>query len=224
MDYRRLEKVINKQAFRRQRYYLPDARTIFDVGAFVGQTVHGYRKLYPEAQIYAFEPAPLSFDYLCSRFAGAAENIITCRVAVSNWNGTDTLHVNEPGYETSLLEMTDSYRATGIEPIKDIRVTTIALDRFCRLQNIDRIDVLKMDVQGNELRVLQGAWGLFDRDCVGLVFAEMCFWEQYQDQCWWYEVGAWLAAYGFDLVELAPQWRQSRVHHANGLFAKDVAA
>ncbi len=224
MDYRRLEKVINKQAFRRQRHHLPDARTIFDVGAFVGQTIHGYRKLYPKAQIYAFEPAPMPFDYLCSRFAGAAENIFFCRVAVSNWNGVGTLHVNSPAYETSLLRLTDDYQATGIQPIEDIQVATTTLGRVCQLENIDRIDILKMDVQGNELRVLNGARPLFDRDCVGLVFTEMCFWEQYQDQCWWYEVGAWLAAYGFDLVELAPQWRQNRVHHANGLFAKDVAA
>lgn len=222
MNYSQIQKAVGKEAFRRQVAYVAEAHTVIDVGAWIGQTVNGYRRLYPKAQIHAFEPQPRQFDRLVRRFAGASDTTIWS-MAMSNWTGTQTLHVTEPGYETSLLEPTSEYLATGICRRQDVRVTTTALDTFCQQQGIDRIDVLKMDVQGNELRVLQGARGLFDRDCVGLVFAELNFCHKYEGQCWWYDVGAWLAGYGFELRELAPQWRQSRAVHANGLFFKEVS-
>ena len=223
MDYRGMEKAIDKQAFRRQRHYIPDAQVVVDVGAWVGQTVNGYRKLYPKAQIHAFEPIPKTCHKLAAKFAQDPGIQVHC-AAMSDRDreGTQTLHINRPGYQTSLLETTGEYRATGIQHIEDIEVEVITLDLFCERHDIGRIDVLKLDVQGYELRVLNGARRLFDQDRVGLVFAELNFQRVYEGQCPWYDVGAWLAGYGFDLVELAPQWRQNRLDHANGLFFKEA--
>jgi Methyltransferase FkbM domain len=52
-------------------------------------------------------------------------------------------------------------------------VQTICLDEFCRERSIAQIDLLKLDVQGNERSVLQGAAGLVRLGLVGTVFMEL---------------------------------------------------
>src|SRR5262249_27624636 len=53
------------------------------------------------------------------------------------------------------------------------RVQTICLDDFCRERCIRHIDLLKIDVQGNEHCVLQGAEGLIKLARLGTVFMEL---------------------------------------------------
>jgi hypothetical protein len=53
------------------------------------------------------------------------------------------------------------------------RVQTICLDEFCRERRIAHIDLLKLDVQGNEHCVLQGAGGLIRLGKVGTIFMEL---------------------------------------------------
>ena len=53
------------------------------------------------------------------------------------------------------------------------RVQTICLDDFCRERCITHIDLLKLDVQGNEHSVLQGAEGLVRLGRLGTVFMEL---------------------------------------------------
>jgi hypothetical protein len=43
------------------------------------------------------------------------------------------------------------------------------LDDFCAERGIGRIDLLKIDVEGHELRVLEGARGLLEADAIGFI-------------------------------------------------------
>jgi hypothetical protein len=52
-------------------------------------------------------------------------------------------------------------------------VQTICLDEFCRERYIEHIDLLKLDVQGNERSVLQGAEGLVRLGRVGTIFMKL---------------------------------------------------
>jgi len=47
-----------------QRQRIPDAKTIFDVGANVGQTSKAYRRMFPSVEIWAFEPFQGNFEVL----------------------------------------------------------------------------------------------------------------------------------------------------------------
>src|ERR1700726_4281936 len=48
-----------------QKRAITDATTIFDVGANVGQSAQTYRRLYPQAEIWSFEPFPSTYRDLC---------------------------------------------------------------------------------------------------------------------------------------------------------------
>jgi tRNA G46 methylase TrmB len=59
-----------KSAFDVQRALCQKKRpVIFDVGAYLGQTVAEYRRLFPEGKIYAFEPFPEHFLFLKRSFS-----------------------------------------------------------------------------------------------------------------------------------------------------------
>src|SRR4051794_6264990 len=68
-------------------------RTVLDVGAFVGDTVAKFREVFPEAQVYCFEPTAEPYGKLAGRF-GADPKVHPMRAAVGERGGEATLHVN----------------------------------------------------------------------------------------------------------------------------------
>ena len=57
-----------------------------------------------------------------------------------------------------------------------------SLDTFCKDEQIERIDLLKMDVQGGELGILQGARQLLAQKKIAVIYSEVFFVPMYQNQ------------------------------------------
>jgi hypothetical protein len=53
------------------------------------------------------------------------------------------------------------------------RVPTVSLDSFCTEHEIDRIDLLKLDIQGNEHQALAGAAHLLNTGRIGTILTEL---------------------------------------------------
>jgi hypothetical protein len=52
-------------------------------------------------------------------------------------------------------------------------VPTVSLDRFCEEHSIDHINLLKLDIQGNEHRALAGARRMLRAGRIGTIFTEL---------------------------------------------------
>jgi FkbM family methyltransferase len=134
---------------------------IIDVGAHAGgytaaaQTAFGQR-----ARIHCFEPNPALFRSLAQRFDGDAQ--VRChQVALGSASGSAPLFLDRVGSSRgSLVEA--SFQITGrpIEQTHEVMVKT--LDGVADEEGIYRVDVLKLDVEGHELAVLEGAARLLD--------------------------------------------------------------
>jgi FkbM family methyltransferase len=156
---------------------------IFDIGANKGQSVRFFKNLYPQSKIYAFEPSASSYNKLRSfiankRFSGvfmiptglgdSQKEIIfhesdlseTSTFALPNQDSKYLKKKNRILFQKNM----NSYRSTLMQ------ITT--LDDFIEKNEIDFIDILKIDVEGFELEVIQGATKALEKGIVQILQIE----------------------------------------------------
>lgn len=131
-------------------------KTIFDIGANVGYyTVHLAKKLCNYGgHIHAFEPLIQTFDRLC---ANINLNNLTQFVTLNNIGLSDkegTVEFFQPKYSGSVASSMKNLHPEEYSQISQVKMET--LDEYCNKKNIRSIDVMKIDVEGAELLVVQG--------------------------------------------------------------------
>jgi FkbM family methyltransferase len=131
---------------------------LFDVGANVGVYTKALLDAFSgSATVYAFEPAPSAFKLLASNLDDA-KNVQLRNIGFGERQGPAVLHSAGPGSKLgSLYEIGDRLARAGAAVTLDEQIRLTTIDRFCSEEEIDRIDFLKIDVEGHELRVLEGA-------------------------------------------------------------------
>lgn len=130
------------------RSHLSEGSVFVDIGANIGWfTLQSSRWVGDSGKVFSFEPRPSTFEHLSESIRiNGLENVTIYNVALSNEVGSATLMATEghssPG---------SSYLGKG----KGIPVTLSTLDDL--LPPLDRLDVIKMDVEGWEPNVIKGA-------------------------------------------------------------------
>jgi len=144
--------------------FLPYNPLILEVGAFRGQGVLTAAKIWPKSRIIAFEPDPYAYDELTRNIAEARlTNIEFHKLAVNTYDGTALFNVclgpnnNEPayGYASSLLPLKKGMEIFCKGP--QIKVRCANLDSWCKENGIEKIDVLRLEVEGAEYSVLKSS-------------------------------------------------------------------
>ena len=134
---------------------------IFDVGANIGSKTLLFKKLFPQSRIYSFEPNPKCFEKL--RVINQ-ENIKLFPLALGIKKEKIKLYDREsPGTtkHSSLYKevITECHHSEFVE--FDVHVET--LDTICKQEGIEYIDFIKIDTEGNDFFVLQGAKELLSK-------------------------------------------------------------
>lgn len=145
-------------------------RTFFDVGAHEGQTSASALSSFAEARVFAFEPHPVTFSKLLQRLA-EDPRLVAHNLAISNTNGTSRFFEYSSSTLNSLISDAQYPVRKGVAA-RAITVQCTTLDEFCSRHGIQTIDVLKIDTEGCELVVLQGAQRLLSAERVRFVYAE----------------------------------------------------
>jgi FkbM family methyltransferase len=140
-----------------------------DVGANIGQTTQAIKQRFPEAAVHAFEPVRSTCDTL-RRHLGDLEGVHVHQLALSDRAGSAWMTADADSPLNHLVGDSSAEPMPATE-----RVETDTLDRFCATRQIHRVDLLKVDAEGADLRVLRGADGLFRERRVTFVFAEVGF-------------------------------------------------
>lgn len=126
--------------------HLEQARIFVDLGANVGYFTMLLAERFPQAHIIAFEPVQRTFQCLRKNANGYA-NVDVENMAISNFEGEAFMRVDEFDSQTSQLTR---------NPTRDVvRVGT--LDEVLSQRHIERVDLLKIDVENAEKSVLQAA-------------------------------------------------------------------
>jgi FkbM family methyltransferase len=139
--------------------------TVLDLGANIGYyTLLASRAVGHVGSVYAFEPDPRSFRSLCANVeVNGARNVRTFEAAVSARPGSRTLYLSETATHSGL------HRSMGDANPTPHPIDTVALDDL----HIARVDVVKMDIEGEEPAALDGMRETLRRNPQVIVFLEL---------------------------------------------------
>lgn len=188
---------------------------IFDVGANEGEYTQYLLDFFPKAAIYSFEPNPNTFNKL-SKFKNESRvklfnigfNDKKCKAEIFTYD-SDHSSCHASVYQDVLSTIHKS------ENITHIPIRLEDLDSFCKENNVKKIDFLKIDTEGNEYRVLEGAKKLIKNDNIKAIqfeFNEMnvisrVFFKDFFDL-----LGTRYNLYRLDSQRLIPIVRYDSVH------------
>lgn len=139
----------------------------FDVGANIGVYSVLLSGLCGQAgRVWAFEPVPETCWRLRETLAlNRCANVFPIQAAVCENDGTATMNLFDPGHcvWNSLGRPEMGPEGAKVLPHASVDVPALTLDGFCDRERIDRINFLKVDVEGFETSVFKGAeWLLRD--------------------------------------------------------------
>jgi len=131
---------------------------VFDIGANIGaHTLALARSVGPQGRVFAFEPAEFAFVKLKANLALNPE--LRTRLFPSQTLLTASLNDSAEAkiYASWPLETRGSVHPKHRGRLVETRGTTVdTLDHFAEAQGIERLNLIKIDVDGHELPVLQG--------------------------------------------------------------------
>jgi len=200
---------------------------VIDVGANLGQFAIEIRRNGYTGRIVSIEPLVAPYEEL-SRLAAKDARWAVIRSAVGPRTGAATMHVAaNAGASSSLLPMLDLLArvAPEVTYVGDERVDVATLDDLVPPDATEGGSVfMKLDVQGYELRVLEGGAATLDRS--SLVQVEMSLLPLYDTAPTFREVLEFMEQRGFRLIGLEPGFadRTGVLLQADGLFAAEAAA
>ena len=153
-----------------QRFLQP-GMTVLDIGAHHGYyTLLASRRVGPCGRVIAFEPSRRERrKLLLHLFLNRCRNVQLRSVALAEREG-ETEFYQVIGTQTGC----NSLRPPAVhEPTKVLRVRVSRLDDFLQRERIERVEFIKMDVEGAELAVLKGAGQLLERSPRPVILAEV---------------------------------------------------
>lgn len=127
---------------------------VFDIGANIGETLLGLGKVAgPNGKIYGFEPSRKNYERCLENIRlNQVGNIQVTQVAVSDvCDELTLLNIFENNAGGAKIG-SSSVSIEGAE-----KVSAITLDDFVRENGIEKLDLIKIDIEGFELRALKGA-------------------------------------------------------------------
>lgn len=173
--------VFIQKEYERYRDYIPSRKdVVVDVGAYVGLwTIHVARQVGGAGRVVAVEPNPYVFSQLERNVAiNGFKNVAVSRRALGDREGS--VEIYGEAKESSLASMyrdrVELYLAE--EKISAMTAKMTTLDGLLEEHSLGRADIVKIDAEGAELSILEGARRSLDSGSIGRLIVEV-----HQDRC-----------------------------------------
>ena len=131
--------------------HFPPNAVVIDVGANIGRWSLLIARLFKTQKVFSFEPFLKTYFYLAENISlNISLNIETFNLALNNKNEFVSMSsVNEMNSGMNFISLAQTASADQVQ--------SVTLDDFLFKKMADKIDVIKIDVEGFEMNVLQGA-------------------------------------------------------------------
>ena len=150
------------------RHFIKQDSVIIDVGANIGYYSLYFAKKYPDCSVYGYEPGSLVFEsFEKSKNLNRLHNLFPCNMAVGREHTTMVIN--------AATQQTHNKGAASLKANYDvdstfIKQSTRVIPLNDHLKKEKKVSFIKIDVQGFEKDVFDGAWDLIERDRPAIVF------------------------------------------------------
>ena len=177
---------------------------MLDVGANEGQFANNARNRLPNAKIVSFEPIPEAYNVLCQRFKDD-NNFQAFNIGFGHRKEKRSFLQNSFSPVSSILEFLPSQKEfyPRTKDSTTIEISLHRLDEFIQNLEVESNVLLKIDVQGFEDKVLQGASSILDR--IKVIYIECSFMKFYKGQPLFDDIYEFLLEKGFSFRGVADQ-------------------
>ena len=147
------------------------------MGTNVGQFLEVYLRVLNNLsiknyEIHCFEP---NISLIKDLRKYSKSNIFINNLAISNKIGEKNFFIHD------ITEKSSFYKYKHIKEKKEIKIETTTLDEYCKIKNISKINFLKIDTEGAEPEVLEGAKNQIKNDKVDCVVSELSIGKLYDN-------------------------------------------
>lgn len=188
---------------------------IFDIGGCEGEDSVRYSRLFPDSTIYVFEPLPINQERIKRNLSDySLKNVFLEPIALSDISGISEFYVSSGQPEIYKADMDWDFGNKSSSLLKPeqtlnthkwlkfnevMQVQTSTIDEFVIKKNISEIDFIHLDVQGAELKVLEGAKVNIGR--IKIIWLEIAEFFLYKQQPLKKEVEKFMKKNGFKLIK-----------------------
>jgi FkbM family methyltransferase len=201
-----------RRAFRNLRH-LPrvDYGSVIDAGAHRGAFTDAFLRLHRPERVVLVEAIPGLAMKLEAKYEGDPR-ISVVSAALSDVTGEAQFEINKSEASSSLLPIdprNSEWFRRDLSVANSISVLTLTLPELMKRQQLERVDLLKLDLQGAERLVLSGAGEALEK--VRVIYTEVFFERLYAGAWLFGEMDEFLSGCGLKLCGLS-----NIVHAADG--------
>jgi len=188
---------------------------IFDVGANNGATALSFRRAFPSATVFAFEPVADTFRLLVERTSAQA-GIKPFNLALGRKHGRARMRIKSVSVANRISGWRDMLKPSE-------SVTMARGDTFCAEQAIEEIGFLKIDTEGHDLEVLRGFRTMLKAARIDLVEVEVSMNPENRRHVRFERAKSYLERFGYRLFLIHEQAREGAargpiIRRANVVF------
>lgn len=185
---------------------------VIDLGARNGWFFSSWQKWCSHAEVHAFEPEKIAYDNLLKRFSDNPLVHINAEGVGAESSVEKFYHLTESEVSSSFLPpLQEAWDEIGYKTgeVAETEVALTTLDHYAQAKAIDSVYLIKIDIQGYELKALQGAVDLLRKTDYLLV--ESSLRPLYDGAARFTEVHDYLAEQGFHLMDFRAWHRGNNV-------------
>ena len=154
--------------------YRPDF--VLDIGAATGYTAYAAIQSFEDIPVYCVEPMEKNFTILLKSIESYPKRAFAYNLALSDITGEMEINLTNSPYANSLFELSEQYREDNpdIHIVGKQKVWVETLDNFAKKIHLSGKGLLKIDVEGAELNVLNGG-RTFIEEHISAIIIEFAF-------------------------------------------------
>ena len=151
---------------------------IFDVGANTGQSIKRFLSLLNKPFFHAFEPLNDEYKILSSKYKNNY-NVTLNNFALSNQSeDSKNFYSNHFSETSSFVKPVSNDNNFSIK--EKIKVKCVTIDDYVNINGINKINIFKIDTQGHEINVLEGAKETLEKQIIDFIEVELIIGKAYE--------------------------------------------